>query len=167
MPRIWMRNDHEGWRAVHLDGRGIILLTDNDPPDSAASVLPAAGDGRTLWCLVAAAGREARVNGWAIPGGVRILSDRDEIRLSRHARYYYSDADPAIVEPFPASVGAVPCGLCTAPIDPGTDAVRCPRCSVWHHANDERNCWTYNSVCSQCDQPTALTGDSVWSPDND
>ncbi len=166
MARIWARDEDDRWRAHPLSGTSMTLNDRGAGDDAPVTLIPTAGEARTLWCLVASPRREIRVNGWILPGGVRILSDRDEIRLPHGARFYYSDADPARVEPLPESAGVVCCGLCTAPIEVGSDAVRCPGCGVWHHASDKRDCWTYNPTCSSGDQPTSLTDESAWSPED-
>ncbi|MFQ5653988.1 MAG: hypothetical protein ACE5GW_04575, partial [Planctomycetota bacterium] len=102
----------------------------------------------------------------------RRLQDRDQIRLrGARAPLVVSGEGPARVEPFPGGESDVECPRCKLPIDPGTPAVRCPHCGVWHHqdlrhddAEKDLPCWTYKPLCATCDRETAPEAGFSWTP---
>lgn len=115
------------------------------------------------WVLLSSQGAyAARVNGTL--HGVKMLADRDEVRVNR-TRLFFSSEALAQVEPFPGADGhAGKCPRCNAGFDVGQLSVRCPKCGVWSHQFDGRNCWTYAAGCASCGHPTALDAGFAWTP---
>jgi hypothetical protein len=119
-----------------------------------------------LWFAVADEGAEIVVNGLPLRLGVRALSDRDEIRVAGAGTVFFSTETLARPVPFPGGPHPVSCARCHQDITPGVAAVRCPRCGVWHHECDALHCWTYESHCQLCAQPSALDAGFGWSPED-
>jgi hypothetical protein len=141
-------------RAGHADDGSLplILRVADSPSDE-------------RWVLVHSPGSALRINGTALVTGIRVLSHRDELRLAGIAgRVFFSLEGLAHVAPFDGVEGSR-CPRCQQPIEPGSPAVRCPQCGVWHHESEEFGCWTYSPICSLCDQPTALEGGFRWTPE--
>jgi len=113
------------------------------------------------WLLLADA--RARVNGEPVVAGVRLLRDRDEIRLAGGEVVWFSSEELARIEPFPGNE-PLPCARSCRPITPGAPSVRCPRCGTWHLQTEEYPGWTYAGTCTVCSAPTRLSGDYAWHP---
>jgi hypothetical protein len=117
------------------------------------------------WALLAGAGSRVRINGVALAGlGLRVLDHRDEVSLPGVGSAFFSDEELAGTVPLPGSARPIRCGRCLDPIEPGTPAVACPSCRVWHHEREDRRCWTYD-VCSCCRRPTKLGQGLQWAPE--
>ena len=85
------------------------------------------------WLLLAH-GPGVTVNAEPLISGLRVLADRDEIRIGR-SRLYFSAERCARVERFTGSSRPVHCPRCDAPIAAGELVVRCPgaSCGLLHH----------------------------------
>lgn len=167
------------WEAIPLrdgmvPGRGRAtehhLLRHDSTPDAAMEAVRAEVDGRGRWLLLTPPSRRLIVNGRIIPGGIRVLRDRDEV-VCAGARFYFSSEELAIVAPLPADAAVAPghevrCARCKQPIRAGTPAVKCPFCNAWHHQDEagQRPCWTYSATCAGCAQATEFKGAYQWSP---
>ena len=116
------------------------------------------------WALVCPPYSDVRVNGERVPLGLTILSDRDELRIPGLPVRFFSTETLAYVEAFPESAGGF-CPRCKQPIEPGSSAVRCPGCRLWHHASDDLPCWTYAPVCAGCEHSTAMDACFKWTPE--
>lgn len=116
------------------------------------------------WLLIAPLHEPIAVNGLPLIGGVRLLDDRDEIRLPDGWSCFFSDEEPARMDPMPAAEKPMNCPRCRQAIAPGSPAVRCPSCGIWHHQQEGLECWTYSAACALCPQPTALNGGYRWTP---
>lgn len=171
MAHLWLRCSENDWAVLMLEPRGLDLTT--SPPrclnstaevvSDAACQLVASAAG---WSLLVAPRCEVRVNGEAVPTGLRLVEDRDEIRVGREGvRAYFSTELLACVEPLPGGDRELFCGRCKQAIAEGADSVRCPACGVWHHQDEELPCWLYAEACSLCDQPTVLDGQFRWTPE--
>lgn len=126
-----------------------------------------AGTGSVTWVLIAGGGAGVRVNGMSTPSGIRVLSDRDEIRIDGVGSVFFSTERLASVEPYPGGDREIHCPRCRQAVDPGAAAVRCPGCGVWHHQSPELPCWSYASTCALCPQATALDAGFRWTPEQD
>jgi hypothetical protein len=128
------------------------------------------------WILLAAthAGETVRCNGMPLTAGLRILRDRDEIRLPGCEPVYFSTERLCRVVPYPAHEKPVICPRCRQPLA-GT-AVQCPNvhCGAWHHQSAELPCWTGYvdegrpfATCALCNRPTTLYPEAefVWTPE--
>jgi hypothetical protein len=91
---------------------------------------------------------------------LRVLQDRDEIRVDDQSMYFSTDG-PADVVPF-FGAPTVRCGRCQGPMQMGELAVQCPRCRTWHHQAPDLSCWSYGPQCPGCGRPT--TG-AAWQPE--
>jgi hypothetical protein len=162
MPHIWRRDvplddPTNGWSASVLEADAVVL------PGAPAAVLRRhRGSAGESWVLLAPP--SVRVNGIAVDAGMRVLRDRDEL-VAGGERCFFSSELLAVVVPMPAAERAVICPRCLLEIVPGSPAVRCPRCSVWHHQTDEYPCWAYSPTCSLCQQPSALGAGFQWTPE--
>lgn len=114
-----------------------------------------------IWVLLAP--EMARVNGSPLVGGVRVLRDRDEIRIGP-IRAFFSEEELPRVVPFPGADEPVLCPRCKTPLSVGEPSVRCS-CGLWYHQSSDLPCWAYAETCSLCDQPTALDAGYRWSPE--
>ena len=158
MAHIWTQ-DKGAWKDVPLDG-GVMDLPSarlmlSKPEGSAAHAAP------DLWVLVAASATPVRVNGERSVG-LRVLADRDEIRIA-DVSFYFSTERLAVVVPFPGP--SVHCARCKLLIPVDSPAVSCPGCSSWHHQSDEYPCWTYADHCALCPWKTNLDAGYQWRPE--
>ena len=110
------------------------------------------------------------MNGRPVRHGIRVLKNRDAIRVAGCRPSYYSTERLPEVVAF-AGIDIPYCARCKLAIEPGHAAVCCPGCGVWHHEQTEadgetRQCWSYAPRCSVCDQATDLNGaDERWTPE--
>lgn len=120
------------------------------------------------WVVVSNLARpgELSINGQPVPLGISVLRDRDEIRIGRRARAWLSLERLAEILPYPRA-DAPRCPRCQTAIAEQSPAVRCPnpRCAIWHHESGLFPCWSYDTRCALCDQPTALDPAFRWSPE--
>jgi len=136
-------------------------LADDSPPIHPAMLLNRTSAEPDIWVVIGSPA--VHVNGAPLDTGIRVLRDRDELRLDGH-RTFFSTETLAMVVPFPGERPTL-CPRCKLQIIPGSPAVRCPRCGIWHHQSAEFPCWLYSSTCTNCDQPTAIDADFRWSPE--
>jgi len=190
MPYLWFEQAKgagaDGWAVLPLEkdcslvrrGIGTALIPmplaggdgGHDAAVTARVLRVTIGAAREAWALTGAPG-SFLVNGVAIHTGVRVLQDRDEVRLGRSLAAYFSAESRACIEAYPRDDEPT-CPRCRLHIVRGETAVRCPNsdCRVWHHqgAGDgqsgSRHCWTYHTRCAVCSQPTDLDGSFAWTP---
>jgi hypothetical protein len=157
MAHLWMadRSASGGWMPQTLDANVVVLA-------GSARVLRHASADAIEWVLVGPP--SLRVNGQPLDAGIRLLRDRDELRTGA-VRTFFSTESLAVVEAFPGDQRPTFCPRCKLAIEPGTPAVRCPQCRVWHHQSDDMPCWLYAERCTLCDQPTTLDAGFHWSPE--
>ena len=136
-----------------------MVLTDDAVNFDAAAVLHRTHAG---WVVIGAPG--VHVNGAPLDTGIRLLRDRDELRAGGR-RTFFSGESLAEVVLFPGGERSVFCPRCRLEVAPGSPAVRCPGCNVWHHQTDDMPCWTYGDHCTLCEQPTALDVGFRWTPE--
>jgi len=154
MAYLWQR-EAAGWaaRALSRDSLqyapGIVLVRE------AAS---------GAWVLCCAPGLGVRVNGHPVRIGLRVLADRDEIRVPGEASTYFAAETLPRVEQY-TSADAVRCARCREPLARGEPAVRCPGCGTWHHETGDLPCWTYAETCAACPGPTAFQRVLRWAPE--
>lgn len=178
MPYLWYCETREGnpeWAAAELPDRPVELAVpaprqwspEVAPPERAV-VLGRADDDRLVdtWVLVWGRERAVRVNGVLTATGVKVLSDRDEIRVDGGEPMFFSAESLPRVEIFASADADVYCPRCKKVLEPGTPVVRCPKDKLaYHYSEDkEHNCWSYSSKCV-CGHPTAMDGNLEWSPE--
>jgi hypothetical protein len=132
----------------------------------AARLIRADAGGATVWALIVLANSSIRVNSCEVPAGLRVLADRDEIRMGAGAGYFSSEA-LAVMEPFPGADRTAYCGRCRQPIEAGALAVRCPGCGIWYHQGAELPCFAYAEKCTFCGHATELGAGFAWVPEED
>jgi hypothetical protein len=150
------------WVVQPLDGEGALSL---GPVAGAATALllrsrTAEGE---LWLAMSATPAGVALNGVPLHAGIRVLADRDEIRVAGLGRVFFSTEQLAGVTAFPGTDARTFCPRCKQAIDAGTSAVRCPACQRWYHQSDEYPCWAYTEACL-CGHPTALGAGFQWTP---
>ena len=132
----------EDWQSISLEA--------GQPVRLGAALFVAQAKGRH--CLLVADGGTVTVDGLpSLP--LRVLADKDEVRVG-HELCYFSAQSAAGVVPFTGESGDILCSRCKGKMSVGDLAVQCPRCGAWHHQTEALPCWTYDSRCSGCDQPT-------------
>lgn len=161
------------WRAWPLE-QGAVRLSGCGPSpepalparDTEAVLVCPGGDGcDDSWVLLAGTATGVRVNGLPTPG-IRVLHDRDEIRLWTHGEQmvFFSTERVASIQPYAGPEGAR-CPRCRRVLESGVPAVECPHCGVWHHEKPEAFCWTYSEACAVCSQETRLDAGYDWQPE--
>ena len=160
MPHLWIEQAAE-WCVIPM---GEELALASLPGSVASGTLVRSAGPRQDWHLLAPEASEVTVNGYRLSGGLRTLQDRDEIRIPGVGTLFFSTERLATVEPLPESARDVCCPRCRQTVTPGTNAVRCPGCGVWHHASPELACWTYAPGCAMCGQLTAMDAGYQWTP---
>ena len=157
MAYLWSDEGDGVWWPTTLDTRGHDL-----PP---ARIARRGAPDADVWFVLGPPA--VRVNGAPLDLGIRVLADRDELRVGS-ARAFFSTETLAAIEAFPGSERPTLCPRCKLEIVAGTPAVRCTKCRVWHHESvaDGLECWSYAATCAaDCDQPTALDTGLRWSPE--
>lgn len=175
MAVLWIRSAEREWRGIPLGVEPLRLPEDLGPvpgerpgeesPRPAAVLAPARRLGRDDWVLIDPGEDRVRIDGLPLPGGIRVLSDREEILLDGGTRLFYSTDSIPRIEPFPEGEKVLTCPRCTNRIEAGAAAVRCPACGVWHHQTEEFPCWLYAPNCAACSGATALDGVGRWTPE--
>jgi hypothetical protein len=172
----WILDRNELWNPLPLEPCGAVLILDGegriaaDPAtgERLAAIMPwNDAHGRRQYVLFPAATSRCLVNG--MPSFAhRILSDKDEIAFrhgDRRLQVYFSAETLPEIRAFspPDGTGAAFCMRCKLRVEPGSPAVCCPDCRLWHHESAERPCWSYDAVCANCRRPTAM--DYSWRPE--
>jgi hypothetical protein len=175
MAHLWIR-DELGWGAQRLPDAGFDLAATPGarsrdrgrpaPAGEVARLVRANPEGRAAWTMIASSGADVRVNSRTVPAGLRVLADRDEIRVGNDV-LYFSTERLAAIEAFPVAGRVVFCGRCRQQIDPGSPAVCCPSCGIWYNQSPDLPCWTYSDKCTFCGHPTALDAGFAWTPEED
>ena len=170
MSVLWIyREPEQQWQPMPLDGESIRLSGDQARPivaggDAPASLIAPGPLGGAAWVMIASLGAGVCVNGVPLLLGIRVLLNRDAIRVGANECVYFSSESLAQVVPYPDQ-RAVPCARCKTDIAPGMQAVKCPKCGAWHHQSGDLACWAYHEKCARCDYPTAMDGQYHWSPE--
>lgn len=127
-------------------------------------IVLARSDRERQWVLFVARTEHLLHNGQPVKAGMRVLAHRDSLALGGREAVYFSTEEAARIEPF-AGPARSTCPRCRCEILPAQAAVKCPRCGVFHHETEERNCWTYGPTCALCAQPTAQEAGLQWTPE--
>lgn len=169
MAHLWIRQS-DRWAVLPLPGGTITIdevcrAAGTAPADPARATLHRTTHGREEWHLVTEPGAPVAVNGLRVPAGLRTLRDRDELLVAGLGRAWFSTERLAEVEPLPPSGHQVSCPRCRQRIHPGTPAIRCPGCDLWHHASEDLPCWGYAPTCAMCPQSTEPDAGFRWMPE--
>jgi hypothetical protein len=177
MAHLWTHDD-SGWIAHSLSrkmydvgafavARTVLpAITSGEARGTIAKLVRVNFAGSEAWALMSAPGSGIRIGGEALPCGLRVLRDRDEIRTPVGEQYFFSTEALVAVTSFESLGRDVFCGRCRQRIAAGAPAVRCPGCGVWYDENDELPCWTYAETCAFCGRSTALDLGFAWSPED-
>lgn len=178
MAHLWAQTAAGKWEVRRLEDDFLTLAYDkvaarrdlmrHELPrrdDLSVGLCRAKGTDREVWLLMAGSKADVRINGVAMPGGLRLLSDRDEIRIGQE-RFFFSTETLAAAVEFPGASRPVICQRCKDSIVEGTPAVRCPQCGVWHHQTDRLPCWSYADTCASCSQVTDFEAGYRWTPED-
>ncbi|MGA7342134.1 MAG: hypothetical protein WBE72_03280 [Terracidiphilus sp.] len=174
MAHLWIQGEG-GWSAQKLDGAeldhafALRAAKADEPgatPGEVIRFVRAEALGTGVWALIARPDSDVRVNSRAVPAGLCVLTDRDEIRVGGEVQYFSTET-LAAVEAFPGSERAMFCGRCRQQIEAGSQAVHCPNCGVWYNQSGDLPCWTYSDKCTFCGHPTALDAGFAWTPEED
>jgi hypothetical protein len=174
MAHLWVKNATEQWAVLPLEETAFTLTA--NPPHSIGSLveennvlanvlLLRTAEAERTWVLVAGSGTGVSVNGMPLVTGIRVVGDRDEIRVPGSGSFYFSTETLARVEEFVAAEQTLFCPRCKQAIEAGAAAVKCPGCGVWHHQTEDLNCWTYSDICALCTNKTDLNGSFRWTPE--
>jgi len=172
MAHLWMQDGEGAWGVLDLAGDQLDLgklaarAGEAPEPSAPAGHLLEIAAAPAEWAVLAAPHDEVWVNGLPLQVGIHVLADRDEIRIGGSGSVFFSTERLAHCEPLPASDRALFCPRCRQPIEPGSPAVRCPQCALWHHQSTELPCWTYSPTCALCPQPTELDAGFRWTPED-
>jgi hypothetical protein len=166
-----MCNDDGEWAVLQLNTESL-LLTEKPPRRVCSPGIDASIRSQVVispcdndrWLLMWGVEREVRINGIPQQLGLKLLDDRDEIRITGLAPFFYSTERLARIEPYPGSDRQIRCARSKLPIEKGTPAVRCPCCGLWHLMTEEHPAWTYGETCASCSYPTDLEAGFRWTP---
>lgn len=183
MPHLWTRDPDGEITVVTFDG-AIHSIGDHGTPNVVAAgpqneippeetgpvLMRSASPGSADYVLLAPVTARVRINGDPLRLGVRVLDDKDAIQFGADEVHLYSTERIARVEPFAGDSTRGVCPRCRQRIEPGTPAVRCPSCGIWHHQTADSPCWTgYEHepfpTCAMDDQPATLGGELRWVPE--
>ncbi|HLF84581.1 MAG TPA: hypothetical protein VI837_10435 [Blastocatellia bacterium] len=175
MAHLWVTTEANQWAVLPLEDEAFMLTTNPPKPvrrpldqgEVLSNVLLARtrGADAVTWVLIAGAGSGVSVNGLPLATGMRVVSDRDEIRIPGVSKLYFSTESLARVEEFSGSDQTLFCPRCKQEIEKGAAAVKCPACAVWHHQTEDLSCWTYAEVCALCAHATDLNAGFQWTPE--
>jgi hypothetical protein len=176
MANLWHNLSDDNWNATELCSavvlnRGSIEIIDNIHADGHCGdvlLFPHATNTQpATWVLLAPSQSQVRINDTPLENGIRVLANRDAIRVPGLSTIYFSTERLAGVEAFPDSKHVF-CARCKLAISQGDSAVCCPQCGVWHHQQgpEGESCWSYAETCALCDQSTDLdTAGFRWTPE--
>ena len=117
------------------------------------------------WVVIAETGAAVLVNGEPVRIGLRVLTNRDDLRTGDGTRAVFSDECRATEVPFPSGLAAVRCARCTGDLAPGEPAVQCPGCRCWYHEHGDFVCWSSIPFCQSCGRTTGVVADDAWVPE--
>lgn len=175
MAHLWIEEYPGDWAVILLESSRVDLTTLRKSARGAtrertrartraAYLLRDAARERAAWHLLARPEIAISINGLPLLGGLRVLDDRDEIRLAGDDALFFSTEELARVVPTPITDKPMMCPRCRQRVEPGTLAVCCPDCRLWYHQSDALPCWTYAPTCALCPQPTPLDTGFRWTP---
>lgn len=178
MAHLWVRDSSAQWAVLPLDGEAVNLAAhppaplrapfDNEEEAGPAVILARTnGDAPAAWVLLAAVQSDVWVNGMPLWTGIHVLADRDEIRVGEAGAVFFSTETLPVIEKFSGGERSIFCPRCKLPIEPQSDAVRCPHphCGVWHHQLADRPCFTYDEKCAACGGKSQLNAGYQWIPE--
>lgn len=118
------------------------------------------GSNEDRWLLFSDESSAVWVNGAPQTLGIYHLADGQEVLVKGAGVVVLTTEKTPQITTLPGSETDVICPRCKTEIDPGSEAVKCPSCGIWHHERDDLPCWTYehSTQCAMCEQATDLEG---------
>jgi len=171
MAHLWLKDEANQWSPVPLDhdavtlNGGAVQHFRQDDRRSSNVLVRTSGPHGFSWVLIAGEKSNVSINGMRLLTGIRVVSDRDEIRIANADTMYFSTETLAAISDFPGADQPFFCPRCKQEIKRDTAAVQCPGCSVWHHQSGELKCWTYMEACAMCAHPTDMEAGFRWTPE--
>jgi hypothetical protein len=179
MPFLWLRDHDSVWSALPLPGHPIEIGGHSPKKRSMeelvntqikGALLIPVGDDQPVktWALLWGRDCNVRINGLqSFPVGIRMLADRDEIKVDRGEVVYFTTETLPVIETFEGSDHDIFCPRDKKKIEPGSLVVRCVECGlIYHYSTDKtRNCFEYSEMCL-CGHPTRLDAGFRWVPDD-
>lgn len=145
-------NESSQWRSLRITQPialpCVAVAEEHDP----VAVLPSGA-------LICRSDKSVRVNGRPVLASIRVLSDRDEIRLA-NKRLYFVSQDPLFIELYEGE--PLNCPRCSDVIASGSEVIRC-HCGTLFHQSADHPCLTYGETCPTCGASSRLDGDA-WDP---
>ncbi len=173
MPYLWSLNRDLDWIPRQLaedPGNPVenMVVADLD------IVKPRDGRFNEKYVLLWSPQHTVRLNGLQLTSGIRILADRDEIRVNNDPPVFFSSEQLVTDEVYEASdtgdkggpASDALCPRCEKPLIEGKPVVRCPGCSLAYHyssSDKNRDCWGFASKCS-CGHSTEMGNGFRWTP---
>lgn len=175
MAHLWIESLVDEWLVFPLSSPrvdlGCLPLSTSRRPIGAegkevtgAVLLQSDALGPSSWFLIVPPAQSLTINGLPLVGGLQLMDDRDEIRLPDGSSLFFSTEELPRVCPMPATDKPMNCARCRQRIEPESPAIRCPQCGIWHHQQEDLECWTYSSTCALCPQPTPFDIGFRWTP---
>jgi hypothetical protein len=176
MAHLWVQSGEAvHWAIIELATNAISLSNTSPKPlpawstakesDLGVVLLCGRCRGQDAWIIVAQPGNEVRINGTRVASGMRVLADRDEIRVAGKKSLFFSTERLANVEAFPGIESTAYCPRCKQAIQLGRPSVKCPGCGVFYHQDEELPCWRYSETCALCPQATNMDAGFRWTPE--
>lgn len=163
MAVLWtQREQDDSWRPTELNGDPAPLAGVSSAAGAVATVLPLVGSADRI--LITGRRASISINGNPLLLGIRVLRDRDAIRVGPSPCVYFSLETLPVVVPCPEA-RPVPCARCKTDIAPGFPAVRCPSCGAWHHQGGDLLCWSHVERCAACQRLTLMDGQYHRTPE--
>jgi hypothetical protein len=172
MPHLFLQDEAREWLVLPLKDEGYSLAQsppvplDGDPVGGAVLVRDGEAPAER-WLLMTGGERRIWVNGLPLALGMRVVRDRDRIRVEGAGTVFLSTEVLPRVETFPGADTAVLCPRCRTEVEAGTAAVRCPGCGVWYHESPSFPCFTFAATCAVCPQPTDMSAGYRWVPEEE
>ena len=169
MAHLWVRSKDDEWRELPLEATALDM-TQYPPaplrsPSAASNVALFPRQAETAgWVLLWRHGHDVYINGIPLDTGIRLLQNRDEVRIDGRDPLFFSTEVLPFVESFTAADRDVYCPRDKSKVEPGTPSVRCPQCGVVYHQSEDRPCYTYSPHCATCPRSTDLEAGYEWVP---
>lgn len=178
MAHLWLNQSQDEWTVAPLEKNAYAIRTSADtalkvkPLRSKTArkkediLLVRSQKHQARWAIIAKHPQRIHVNGRPLTNSLRVLRDRDELRISSNVQCFFSTECLPEITTYKGD--AVYCARCKQSVEEGDQCVICPVCATVHHQSKEKDleCWTYSELCSMCDQITASTGTFRWNPED-
>jgi hypothetical protein len=166
MPYLWNLNENLDWTPRKMAEKSVEVVASKVDANVCIVKPPRDGSLTEKYVLLWAPGKMVRLNGLEANAGIRVLCDRDEIRVGSEPPVFFSAEVLVQDEVFIAADTEMLCPRCERPLEDGAPVVRCPACSLAFHYNRDdktKDCWEYAPTCT-CGQSTEMGTGFKWTP---